>query len=428
MTSLIALGINHETADVAVREQVAFAPEQMVKALRSLLQQKGLEEAMIVSTCNRTEIIANVECLKAGEQEILHWLASYHNLKTEALHGGYYSYTDKNALLHIMQMACGLDSMVLGEPQILGQLKSAFAVGLEAETVSGFLQRVMQHTFLYAKKVRNQTAIGQNPVSVAFAAVHLAQKIFSDLSTSKALLIGAGETIDLVARHLLDKNIGQIIVANRTLAKAESLAEQYQAEAILLSDIPARLADVDMVISSTASQLPILGKGAVEQAIKKRKHRPMFMFDIAVPRDIEPEVADLKDVYLYTVDDLKDMIDENKRARLDEAAKADVILQEGVEHFQKIQRGLDVVPLLKAYREQAQEARDDALEKAMRQLSRGVEPEEVLQNMARLLTNKLTHTPSINLKKAAELDKQQHVQHFAETFELAPKSDDGQNE
>lgn len=424
--ALIALGINHETATVALREKVAIAPECMPEALQSLCAQAGVQEALILSTCNRTEILASSH--SADGDELLHWLAGYCQLGLDSLNSHYYMHHGDDAILHMMKVASGLDSMILGEPQILGQMKSAYAVAQEAGVVRGELNQAVQHTFNYAKKVRTQTAIGQNPVSVAFAAVHLSQRIFSDLSRSKALLIGAGETIDLVARHLHEKKIGGLIVANRTLTRAEQLARQYNAEAILLPDIVQRLPEVDIVISSTASQLPILGKGAVEQAIRKRKRRPMFMVDIAVPRDIEPEVAELRDVYLYTVDDLRDIIDENRKARQNEVAKADVILHEGVEAWRSNKRLNDVVPLLRAYREQAEALRDQELEKALKQLASGADPEKVLTGMARLLTNKLIHNPSMQLKKAGESGQQMLVSQFARFFDLQPGDENGTNE
>ena len=393
--ALIALGINHDTATVDVREKVAFAPEQMSDALQSLCLVAGLTEAVILSTCNRTEIIGVGDAHQM--EEIIHWLAQYHSVAKTSLKNSSYFHKNEDAIFHLMKVACGLDSMVLGEPQILGQLKSAFAVAQQTGTVGGTLDFAMQHTFNYAKKVRSQTAIGQNPVSVAFSAVHLSQRIFSDLSATKALLIGAGATIDLVAKHMLDKKVGHITVANRTLTRAEDLALQYGADAILLSDIPDKLHEVDIVISSTASQLPILGKGAVERAIKKRKRRPMFMVDIAVPRDIEPEVAELSDVYLYTVDDLRDIIDENKQARQTEVAKADVILRQGVEAYLSAQRVNQVVPVVKAFRQQADAVRGSELEKALKQLAAGADAEKVLQSMARLLTNKLINQPSTHI-------------------------------
>ena len=416
MPSLLAIGINHETATVDVREKVAFAPEQMNDALQGLCRAADVPEAVILSTCNRTEILTVGK--PSHERRVLTWLSEYHGIHMSELEPCAYCFHHDEALVHMIKVASGLDSMILGEPQILGQMKSAYAVAQQAQTVSGMLNQAMQHTFSYAKRVRTETAIGKNPVSVAFAAVNLAQKIFADLSQTKALLIGAGETIDLVAKHLLEKGTGKIIVANRTLARAQELANHYGAEAILLPDIAERLSEVDIVISSTASQLPILGKGAVERAIKKRKHRPMFMFDIAVPRDIEPEVSQLSDVYLYTVDDLKDIIDENKKARLDEVAKADSILQEGRAHFLKLQRERQMVPVLKAFRSQAEAIKQYELERALKQLDQGGDAVVVLEQMARVLTNKLIHTPSINIKKAGDQGQPHLVAEYAKLFGL----------
>lgn len=414
--ALIALGINHDTASVDVREKVAFAPEQMLDALHSFCAGVHLDEVIILSTCNRTEIFTegNAEHV----DRILHWLAGFHSLHVSSFHSNHYCYQGDAALYHMMKVASGLDSMILGEPQILGQMKSAYAVAQEAGTVSGNLNYAIQHTLNYAKKVRTQTAIGENPVSVAYAAVHLSQRIFADIATTAVMLVGAGDTINLVAKHLLEKKVKKIIVANRTLTHAQELAHEYGAEAILLSDIPTRLAEVDMVFSSTASQLPILGKGAVEQAIRKRKRRPMFMMDIAVPRDIEPEVSELKDVYLYTVDDLRDIIDENKKARLTEVAKADQILAEGVQAFNAAQRINDVVPVIRAYREQAVKIRDEELHKALRQLAAGADAEKVMENLARILTNKLIHAPVIGLKQASEAGDKKIIADFAQWLNL----------
>lgn len=423
--ALIALGINHDTATVDTREKVAFAPEQVPDALLSLCAATNLSEAVILSTCNRTEILAFGE--QAQANEILHWLASFHTLHVSSFEASHYCYYGDAAIRHMIKVASGMDSMVLGEPQILGQIKSAYAVAQNTGTISGALNHAMQHTLTYAKKIRTQTAIGENPISVAYAAVHLAQRIFSDLSQTSALLIGAGETIDLVARHLLEKNVSKIIVANRTLIRAQDLALQYNAEAILLSEIPARLAEVDIVISSTASQLPVLGKGAVEQAIRKRKRKPMFMMDIAVPRDIEPEVNDLQDVYLYTVDDLRDIIDHNKKARQSEVEKADIIIAEGVEAFRHLQRENNIVPIIRAFREQSEQLCCDELKKAVKQLAAGNDPEKVLENMARLLTNKLIHAPLTGLKKANIEGDHNAITEFIKLFDLDVSNIDEKN-
>ena len=298
-------------------------------------------------------------------------------------------------------------------------MKSAFAVARDAGTIGGELHGTFQQVFSIAKRVRTETAIGENPVSVAYAAVSLAQQIFSNLKQDTALLIGAGETIELVARHLAEQGIKKMIVANRTLDRAQRLAREFLGEAILLSDIPEYLHRADIVISSTASQLPLLGKGAVESALKKRKHKPMFMLDIAVPRDIEEQVGELDDVYLYTVDDLHAVIDENKKSRVAAADKAEDIIDEGVEQYRRHARALNAVATIKAYRRKAESLRDNELLKAQRLLESGVDAEQVLQQFARNLTNKLIHTPTTVLKDASAGGRTEMIQVAQELFDLS---------
>lgn len=322
----------------------------------------------------------------------------------------------------MMKVAGGLDSLILGEPQILGQMKSAFAVAQEAGTIGGELHGTFQQVFSIAKRVRTETAIGQNPVSVAYAAVTLAQQIFSNLKQDTALLIGAGETIELVARHLVEQGIKQIIVANRTFDRAQRLAREFSGEAILLADIPEHLHRADIVISSTASQLPLLGKGAVESALRQRKHKPMFMLDIAVPRDIEPQVDELEDVYLYTVDDLHSVIDQNKKSRIAAADKAEDIISEGVEQYRRHARTLNAVATVKAYRYKAENLRDIELQKVLRALETGGDAEQLLQQLARNLTNKLIHAPTTILKDASANGRVDMIQVAQELFDLS--SDD----
>lgn len=400
--TLTALGINHTTASLAVRERVAFAAEQLVEALQEGCRSMQVQELVILSTCNRTEMFFTIE---AGQDDVLEralaWLAGYHHLDPGEIRKNCYHYADSRALEHMIQVASGLDSMVLGEPQILGQMKSAYAVAEEAGTVGVEMMQLFPRAFAVAKKVRTDTAIGENPVSVAYAAVDLAGHIFSNLSTTRALLVGAGETIDLVATHLANTGVAQIVVANRTLGNARELAQRFGAEAVLLADIPDQLVDADIVISSTGSQLPILGKGAVEDALKLRKHRPILMIDLAVPRDIEAQVGSLKDIYLYSVDDLREIVEENMRSRQDEARKADIIIASGVQAFQEELRSRNAVDTVKALRSHAEQLRDSEVEKALKALARGEAPEQVLSAMARGLTNKLIHSPSIELKRAS---------------------------
>ncbi len=404
MIPLFVLGINHDSASVEVRERVAFSPESIEDALQHLVEQTSAVESAIMSTCNRTELYAVLDAsipTGVAVTELLNWLASHHKLDISILQQCYYCHTHEAAVKHMMCVASGLNSLVLGEPQILGQMKSSYAVAQSANTLSSELHSVFQKVFGVAKRVRTNTAIGENPVSVAYAAVSLAQQIFSDLKQDTALLIGAGETIDLVARHLRQQGIKQMIFANRTLERAQRLAQEFSAKAVLLSDIPEQLVHADIVISSTASQLPILGKGAVESALKQRRHKPMFMVDIAVPRDIEIEVGDLADVYLYTVDDLREVIDENKQSRENAANEAYAIIDEAVTTYMQETRARHSVSAIKSYRQHAEQLRDEALEKALRDLSNGVSADEVIQYMANSLTNKLLHTPTRQLKQAS---------------------------
>lgn len=419
--ALVALGINHKSASIDIREKVAFVPEQMEAALMDGCRQLGVDEMVILSTCNRTEVFLDVS---SSELPPLHeWLANFHGVDQQALALCTYIYRDESAVRHAMKVASGLDSMVLGEPQILGQMKSAVAVAREAGSVKGQLRRLFDHVFAVAKQVRTDTAIGENPVSVAYASVDLAKQIFADLSKTSALLIGAGETIELVARHLRENGVSNIVIANRTLGRARDLADRFGAEAVMLSDIPERLVAADIVISSTASQLPILGKGAVERALKRRRHRPIFMVDIAVPRDIEQEVADLDDVYLYSVDDLRSIVDSNIKNRQQEANKADDIIHIGVEKYFNALRSLDAVDTIRAYREKAEAIKDAELDRAIKALESGSEPEQVLHQLARGLTNKLIHAPTSQLKRAGENGRLDLLALSRQLFELDAEED-----
>ena len=395
--ALLALGLNHKTAPVKIREQVAFPPEKVTDALQELTSQNAVHEAAILSTCNRTELYCGIE---GDGKPVVEWFGDYHHLNADEVQPFLYTHPDKLAVRHMLRVASGLDSLVLGEPQILGQMKQAYNAANQAGTVGRLLNRLFQHTFSVAKQVRTDTAIGASPVSVAFAAVNLAKQIFSNLDQHTALLIGAGETIELVARHLHENNIGRIIVANRTVEKAHALAAEFGGYAIALSEMPEHLAEADIVISSTASQLPILGKGAVESALKARKHKPMFLVDIAVPRDIEPEVGTLKDVYHYTVDDLGEIIQENLQSRRDAAQQAEEIIDTEVSHFMGWLRSLDSVDTIRRYREIGDTLSQQATEHAVRQLKAGKDPEQVMHELARQLTNKLMHSPCVAMKQA----------------------------
>lgn len=395
---LLAVGINHQTAPVAIRERAAFAPEQLVEALRDVIERGIVGEATILSTCNRTEVYCGVDA--ADSERVIEWLCGFRHLAAADLRPYMYRHPDQAAVKHAFRVAAGLDSMVLGEPQILGQMKDAFATAHKAGVTGKILNRLFQQTFAVAKQVRTDTAIGASPVSVASATIVLAKRIFTDLSKQTVLLLGAGDMIELCARHLKEHAIGHMIVANRTVERARLIADALGAEAISLAEMPTRLADADIVISSTASQLPILGKGAVESALKARRHRPMFLVDIAVPRDIEPEVGELSDVYLYTIDDLKDVVQENMQSRVAAAREAEKIIDTRVVDFMQWVRSLDAVPTIRQLRDNANAIRDTELRRAQAKLAHGEEPDKVLEQLARALTNKFTHAPSDALKRA----------------------------
>lgn len=396
---LLVLGLNHKTAPIEVRERLTFGPDIIAGALRDLRGQPGVQESVVLSTCNRTELYCAVA--DGGEERVRTWLGGFHGIGVERLNPYLYAHAERGAILHLLRVASGLDSMVLGEPQILGQVKSAFQTAADCTATGKLLSRLFQHAFSVAKTVRTDTAIGNSPVSVAFAAVSLARQIFTDLSKQTAMLIGAGETIELAARHLHQNGVGRIVVANRTVERAYELASQFDGVAIALTEITNHLAQADIVISSTASPLPVLGKGAVERALKARRHRPMFMVDIAVPRDIEPEVASLNDVYLYTVDDLQGVVDEGLRSRQEAAVQAEEIIAFHTDEFMAWLRSLDAAGLIQDYRHRAERLRDEVLERANRQLEAGKAPAEVLSFLAHTLTNKLLHAPSTRLRQAA---------------------------
>jgi len=414
--TLLALGINYTTAPVSIRERLAFPSEGLSAAVKDLWGQANVSEAAILSTCNRTEIYCAIQ--DNDSSPIINWIAQHHQLSPADFQPYLYTHTDNALIRHIFRVASGLESMILGEPQILGQIKTAYQTANTAGTLGKDLGKLFQHTFSTAKKVRTDTEIGSSSVSVAFAAVQLSKQIFDDLGQQTALLIGAGETIELTARHLHQNGIKRIIIANRTYEKAHALANQFDGYAIPLSDLSLHIADADILVSSTASQLPILGKGLVESAIKHRRHKPMFMVDLAVPRDIEPEVAKLNDIYLYTVDDLQNIINDNLNSRKLAAEQAEEIIDTRVENFSswiKAQTGQSTIV---DYRQHAAQLQQESLVKALSALKNGTDPEAVLQQLAHTLTNKLTHTPCTQLRIASENERHDLIAAAREIFNL----------
>lgn len=399
---LTAVGLNHQTAPLSIREKLAFAAACLPEAVRNLARSKAATEAVILSTCNRTELY----CVGDSE-EIIRWLADYHSLPIEEISPYLYTLGMQETVRHAFRVACGLDSMVLGEPQILGQIKDAVRVAQEQESMGKKLNALFQKTFSVAKEVRTDTAVGENSVSMASASVKLAEQIFPDIGDLNVLFIGAGEMIELVATYFAAKSPRLMTVANRTLARAQELCDKLgvNAEPCLLSDLPAILHDYDVVVSSTASQLPIVGKGMVERALKQRQSMPLFMLDLAVPRDIEAEVGDLNDAYLYTVDDMVNIVQSGKETRQKAAAAAETLVSEKVAEFVRQQQGRQSVPLIKALRDEGEKARKQVLENAMKQLAKGATAEEVLERLSVQLTNKLLHSPTQTLNKAGEEDK-----------------------
>ncbi|RTZ14062.1 glutamyl-tRNA reductase [Vibrio aquaticus] len=398
--SLLAIGINHNTASVELREKVAFGPEKLPEALKQLGENPVVNGSVVVSTCNRTEIYCDV---KGGSKtKIVEWLSQFHQVSPEDLKPSLYVHEEQAAIRHLMRVSCGLDSLVLGEPQILGQVKQAYSDSREHKAVDSAIEKLFQKAFSVAKRVRTETDIGGNAVSVAYAACTLAKHIFESLEQSTVLLVGAGETIELVAKHLAANGCTKMIVANRTKERALPLAEQFGAEIIGLPEIPEHLPRADIVISSTASPLPIIGKGMVESALKARRFQPMLLVDIAVPRDIESQVGELNDAYLYTVDDLQSIIDNNIEQRKVEAIQAEAIVTEESAAFMSWMRSLQAVDSIREYRQTANDIREDLLAKSLQSLAAGADAEKVLLELSNKLTNKLIHAPTRALQSAAE--------------------------
>jgi len=419
--TILTLGLNHNSAPVSIRERLAVPAERLQLALRGLVQLPLVEEAAILSTCNRTEFYCGLE--RDDRASVIDWIAHEQRLQKDDFRPYLYYHNDAETIRHMFRVACGLDSMILGEPQILGQMKTAYQAASEAGTLGKTLGRLFQHTFTAAKKVRTDTAIGSSPVSVAFAAVRLAQRIFDRLQDQTAVLIGAGETIELTARHLHEQGIGEIIIANRTFDRAHTLAAQFNGFAIALSELPQHLAKADIVVASTGSPLPILGKGCVESALKARRRKPMFMVDLAVPRDIEAEVGQLRDVYLYTVDDLRNTVEEGLKSRQEAARQAEEIIDTEVDHFLSWLRSQGVTQTIREFRSQAEALRDEVLDAALRALKRGRPAEEVIGQLASTLTNKLIHLPSTQIRQAGIDERHDLVAAARELFQLKSSSD-----
>ncbi len=387
---LFALGMNHQSAPLELRERVVFAAERLQVALAELVRAKPVTEAAIISTCNRTEIYG----ASGDPSQALDWMADYHGVSTEELKPHVYALPQGEAVRHAFRVASGLDSMVLGEPQILGQMKDAVRAAHSAGTLGTTLNRLFQQSFSVAKDVRSNTRIGANVVSMAAAAVKLSARIFESLADQKVLFVGAGEMIELCATHFSAQQPRAMAFANRTMERGESLAQRFNARALLLRELPEVLADYDIVVSCTASSLPIIGKGMMERAIRARRHRPVFMVDLAVPRDIEPEVGTMDDVFLYCIDDLAELVRDGLDERQGAVVQAEAIIETQVDSFLHWMRGRERVPLIKQLRDSGEQARRAELDRALKSLARGDDPKAVVSALSHGLTNKLLHAPT----------------------------------
>ena len=394
--ALFTLGINHRTAPLTVREQVAFHAEELRRALSDLMSSGHVHEAAILSTCNRTELY----CQADTPQIAIDWLADYRRVPAHVIEPYLYAHPDREAVRHAFRVASGLDSMVLGEPQILGQMKEAVRIARESGALGTTLNKLFQSSFAVAKDVRSTTAIGANIVSMAAAAVRLAERIFERIADQNVLFIGAGEMIELCATHFAARDPKQIVIANRTIDRGRALADRFGATAIRLEDVGERLAEFDIVVSCTASQLPIIGLGLVERAIKARRHRPMFMVDLAVPRDVEVEVGGLDDVFLYTVDDLAQVVESGVESRNSAVVDAEAIVAARVDAFLHWLQTRETVPVIRSLRDSAERMRRHEMEHALKLLAKGEDPASVLDHLSQRLTNKFLHAPTQALTQA----------------------------
>ena len=411
---LFAFGINHQTAPLALREQVVFHAENLVQALRDLVDRNPVKEAAIISTCNRTEIY----CDTAEPREALRWLADYHQLKAQHLEPHVYQLPHEQAVKHAFRVASGLDSMVLGEPQILGQFKDAVRTAGQAGTLGLLLNKLFQRTFSVAKTVRSETDIGASTVSMASAAVRFAERIYPSIAEQSTLFIGAGEMIELTATHFGARHPRHMTFANRTIERAQHLAERFRGRAISLNDLPSQLAVHDIIVSCTASMLPIIGKGLIESALRARKHRPLLLIDLAVPRDVEAEVGALDDVFLCTVDDLGKMAREGLSVRESAVAQAEAIIETQVGDFMQWLDNRELVPTIRARRDDAERARRREVERAARSLARGENAQQVLEQLSHSLTNKFLHAPTHALNHANDDDREQLLNTLRRLYQL----------
>lgn len=397
--NIIVVGLSHKTAPVEIRERVAFAPTAMDRPLHALVNLPGVTEGMIVSTCNRVELYATSREPEAATAQLRHFLADYHDLDLAEIEKHLYAYQGQDAIRHVFRVAASLDSMVIGEPQILGQIKTAYGYASEFKTSGVIVNRFLHKAFSVAKRVRTETEIASNAVSVSFAAVELARKIFANLEDKTVLLIGAGEMCELAARHFINNGVSSVLVTNRTYERAVKLAEEFQGKPILFDNFTEVLHRTDIVLTSTGAPNYILGAKRVEEVIKQRKRKPMFFIDIAVPRDIDPKVNDIDNAYLYDVDDLQGVVEANLNERRKEAKKAEAIIEQEIGQFYQWLCNLDVVPTIVSLRRKFEDIRQAELEKTFSNLrDLGKKERKAIEALTAAIINKALHQPITALK------------------------------
>lgn len=401
--NILVVGLNHKTADVDIREKLAFNGQKLEEGLQSIKTLPDVKEAVILSTCNRVEIYAVVTNAETAHEAIKNFISEFHGIDRSALETSLYAYEDINAVRHVFRVASSLDSMIVGEPQILGQIKDAFDFSLQKKATGILLNKLMKKTISVAKRIRTETKIAENAVSISFAAVELAKKIFTDLSTKSFMLLGAGDMAELTARHLMSSGVGEVLVANRTYESGEKLAKEFNGRAVRFDDFIHEIVNTDIVICSTGASKYVLMKEQMHKVMKERRHKPVFIIDISVPRNIDPKINDIDNVYLYDVDDLHGIVDTNKFERQKEAEKAEGIIAEEIETFQKWLASLDSVPTVVALRDRVDAVKKEEIEKLLNKLPRlGEKERDAVEYMANAIINKLIHPPTAALKEDSE--------------------------
>ena len=413
--SLVAIGMNHKTASLDIREKISVNNEESSRILKKLYSMPIIDEVFLISTCNRTEIYCEMDDLNYVEN-ISAWLLKQKAMLLKDYENNIYSYSDSSVVKHALNVASGLDSMIIGEPQILGQFKDAFNKASDAGTIGKNLDRLFQYAFSTAKEIRTDTNVGSNSISIANVAVALSDQFYDDLSDKSALLIGAGETVYIAAKNLRKKNIKDIYIANRTYENAKIIAEEVSGTAISLQEIPEKIKYSDIILSAVSGNIPIIGKGAIETSLKFRKHKPIYIVDLGVPRNIESEVKDLPDIFLYTLDNIQDLVKKNYKTRKEAASDAENIIDSRVQDYMNWRKSQSAFSIIKLYRDDCEKIRQDSLNKSLNQLKLGKDPKEVLKQLSINLTSKLSHKPTLALNKAGQTENRKLINLLCDIF------------